>query len=53
MGSITIVGLGPGRPGLMTMEVWELLRNSEELILRTGKHPTVAAVIEAGLDFVT
>lgn len=53
MGSITIVGLGPGRPGLMTMEVWELLRNSGELILRTGKHPTVVAVIEAGIDFVT
>ena len=42
MGSITIVGLGPGRPGLLTMEVWELLKNAGQLIIRTGKHPTVA-----------
>lgn len=53
MGSITVVGLGPGHPGLMTMEVWELLRNSEEIILRTGKHPTAAALLEAGIHFDT
>ena len=46
MGSITIVGLGPGHPGLLTMEVWELLKNAGQLIIRTGKHPTVAAVVE-------
>ena len=53
MGSITIVGLGPGRPGLLTMEVWELLKNAGQLIIRTGKHPTVAAVVERGIKFTT
>lgn len=53
MGSITIVGLGPGRPGLLTMEVWELLKNARELILRTGKHPTVGALVEAKINFST
>lgn len=53
MGSITIVGLGPGRPGLLTMEVWELLKNAGQLIIRTGKHPTVAAVVEQGIKFTT
>lgn len=53
MGSITIVGLGPGHPGLLTMEVWELLKNAGQLIIRTGKHPTVAAVVEQGIKFTT
>lgn len=53
MGSITIVGLGPGRPGLLTMEVWELLKKAENLILRTGKHPTVGALVEAKINFST
>ncbi|MDO4203147.1 MAG: nucleoside triphosphate pyrophosphohydrolase [Selenomonadaceae bacterium] len=53
MGSITIVGLGPGRPGLLTMEVWELLKSAGKLIIRTGKHPTVAAVVEQGIEFTT
>ncbi len=53
MGSITIVGLGPGRPGLLTMEVWEMLKNAQHLIIRTGKHPTVEAVVEQGIEFTT
>ncbi len=40
--SITVVGLGPGDPNLITREVWEILQNAKEVYLRTVKHPTVA-----------
>jgi len=39
--AITIVGLGPGKPELITREVWEILQNAVEIYLRTLKHPTV------------
>lgn len=38
---ITIVGLGPGDPKLITREVWEILENAREIYLRTSKHPVV------------
>ena len=38
---ITIVGLGPGDPNLLTREAWELLSSSEVVWLRTARHPTV------------
>jgi tetrapyrrole methylase family protein/MazG family protein len=40
--SITIVGLGPGAPRLLTREAWELLTAADEIWLRTVRHPTVA-----------
>jgi tetrapyrrole methylase family protein/MazG family protein len=39
---ITILGLGPGDPGLLTREAWELLNQIPEIYLRTRQHPTVA-----------
>jgi tetrapyrrole methylase family protein/MazG family protein len=39
---IAIVGLGPGDPGLLTRQAWELLGGIEEIYLRTRMHPTVA-----------
>lgn len=42
--SITIVGLGPGDPSLLTREAMEVLESSDELYLRTRRHPTVAAL---------
>ena len=39
--AITIVGLGPGKPELITREVWEILQSASEIYLRTIKHPTV------------
>ncbi|MES0359339.1 MAG: nucleoside triphosphate pyrophosphohydrolase [Anaerolineales bacterium] len=39
---ITIVGLGPGDPGLLTREAWDLLGEINEIYLRTRMHPTVA-----------
>ncbi|MFC1922744.1 nucleoside triphosphate pyrophosphohydrolase [Chloroflexota bacterium] len=39
---ITIVGLGPGDPGLLTRQAWDLLGEINEVYLRTRMHPTVA-----------
>lgn len=39
---ITLVGLGPGDPALMTKEAWDLLTNAGEIYLRTRHHPAVA-----------
>jgi tetrapyrrole methylase family protein/MazG family protein len=39
---ITIVGLGPGDPNLLTREAWNLLEDIPEIYLRTRQHPTVA-----------
>ncbi len=41
---ITIVGLGPGSPGLLTVEANEILASSNEIYLRTRRHPTVDAL---------
>lgn len=44
MTNITIVGLGPGDPGLLTKAAWDLLHAADELHVRTGQHPTLAAL---------
>jgi tetrapyrrole methylase family protein/MazG family protein len=41
---ITIVGLGPGDPGQLTRQAWQVLEAAEEVFLRTLKHPTVSAL---------
>lgn len=41
---ITIVGLGPGVPGLLTVEAQQVLQTAHEIHLRTRLHPTVAAL---------
>jgi len=41
---ITIVGLGPGAPGLLTVEAQRVLASADEIYVRTRKHPTVAAL---------
>ena len=42
--AITIVGLGPGDPAHLTRQAWDVLEASDELYLRTRKHPTVPAL---------
>jgi tetrapyrrole methylase family protein / MazG family protein len=37
---ITILGLGPGGPGLLTREAWDVLSAANEIYLRTARHPT-------------
>jgi len=48
MGTITIVGLGPGDPRHLTREAWAVLEaaaeDGDEVWLRTEHHPTVAGL---------
>ena len=44
LGNITVVGLGPGSFGLITMESWELLQQAKTLLFRTAIHPTVEEI---------
>lgn len=53
MGTIEVIGLGPGRAGLITREAWALMEGAQTLVLRTAIHPTVAALRAAGLAFST
>jgi tetrapyrrole methylase family protein/MazG family protein len=38
---VTILGLGPGDPRLLTVEAWSVLMESDEIYLRTSQHPLV------------
>ncbi len=42
--AITILGLGPGEPGLLTREAWEIMSRAAEVYLRTRRHPTVGGL---------
>ena len=42
--AITVVGLGPGRRGLLTIDALEALRAATRLYLRTVRHPAVAEI---------
>ncbi|MDD3115421.1 MAG: nucleoside triphosphate pyrophosphohydrolase [Anaerovibrio sp.] len=53
MGSIKVVGLGPGDFGYITLESWELMQQAEHLYLRTARHPTVPLLAERGVSFVS
>ena len=39
---ITLLGLGPGDPQLLTRQAWQALQNAGEVYLRTRQHPTVS-----------
>jgi len=45
---ITILGLGPGDPGLLTREAWQTLELADEVYVRTRRHPTLDG-LPAGL----
>lgn len=47
---IHIAGLGPGDAGSITIETFELLKNTQ-VILRTKFHPTVTALEKWGVDY--
>jgi tetrapyrrole methylase family protein/MazG family protein len=42
MPGITLLGLGPGDPGKLTREAWDVLGSVGEIWLRTKQHPTIA-----------
>jgi tetrapyrrole methylase family protein/MazG family protein len=39
---ITLLGLGPGNPELLTRQAWDLIANIPEIYLRTRQHPVVS-----------
>jgi len=51
MGTITIVGLGPGAAGNLSLETMGLLQSGAQVILRTAIHPTVEELQKAGVVF--
>lgn len=51
MGSIKIVGLGPGPFGCMSLETWDVVRQAPILLLRTAIHPTVEELQARGIGF--
>ncbi len=51
MGKITVVGLGPGDIGLLTMEAWQRLTGTSQLYLRTEVHPVVSQLKEEGIVY--
>ena len=53
MAKITVVGLGPGRGGLITREFWSIMAKAPRLVLRTRIHPTVEEIEAAGMTFST
>lgn len=50
---ITIVGLGPGDPGMLSLAAVEALTSSKCVWLRTGVHPVVGWLEEKGVIFQT
>lgn len=38
---VTILGLGPGDPNLLTLQAWQILENVSDIYLRTRQHPVV------------
>ncbi len=53
MGSIKVVGMGPGNFGNMTVEVWETIQKAGQLILRTAIHPTTKEMERRGISFLS
>ena len=41
---LTIVGLGPGSPELVSRSAWEALKGSRTVYFRTGQHPVLDAL---------
>jgi len=44
---ITILGLGPGDPDLLTRRAWQTIDHAPEVYLRTARHPGVEALPHA------
>lgn len=53
MGKITIIGLGPGNFGLITLDTWEKITSTDKLILRTAVHPTVAELDKRNVSYTS
>lgn len=50
-GTITVVGLGSGDAGQLTLDVWNRLRRAERLYVRTERHPVMSLLQEEGTAY--
>ena len=50
---ITVVSLGPGDPGLLTLQTADALRNAKQLILRTEQHGVAQWLKEQNIPYIT
>lgn len=41
LSGITLLGLGPGNPDMLTLQAWYVLENISEIYLRTSEHPVI------------
>ena len=48
---ITVVGLGPGSAGHLSLETMAVLKSGGKVILRTAVHPTVKELERSGIKF--
>ena len=46
---ITVVGLGPGSAGHLSLETMAVLKSGGKVILRTAVHPTVKELERSGI----
>lgn len=53
MGRLTIVGLGPGAAGNLSVETMSLLKSDAQVILRTAVHPTVQELQKQQVRFIS
>lgn len=53
MPGLTVVGLGPGDPGSITREAWQILTEAGEVYLRTGHHPAAQELAARGVTVLT
>ncbi|MGP1367345.1 MAG: SAM-dependent methyltransferase [Schwartzia sp. (in: firmicutes)] len=53
MARITVVGLGPGEFGLLTLAAWDAMKKAAPLRLRTAVHPTAEAILQRGVAFTS
>lgn len=53
MNTVTIVGLGPGAVGNLSLETMGLLKSGAQVILRTAVHPTVSELEKQQVAFTS
>lgn len=51
--SLVIVGLGPGDPGMLPLDVWKYLNSGYPVYLRTAIHPTVQWLEKQSIKFTS
>ncbi len=53
MPGLTVIGLGPGDPGAITREAWQILAEAGVVYLRTGHHPVAEELAALGVGVTT